>query len=165
MPHDKARLCAFVDKDQQDASVQVSFNHQRRKVDTAAASVAVLKGPLFQVALNNKLAKISRKPNPPFCFAEVTQATLPVWYRLQTSRQSWIMGFVTHLTTTVMCDACFVNTGSFEPSSLLRMHGLYHSKLFMQHMVCSSSLCNGVTLLFQSAYILSVKSPQYLERV
>lgn len=70
--HDKPRLSAFVDKEQQHASVQITFNHQRQKVNTVAGFVAFLKDGLFQVALNNRLFKMGRKPDPPFWIAQVT---------------------------------------------------------------------------------------------
>lgn len=79
-PHTRLRLDAFVDKEQQHASIQVTFNHPRRKINTAAGFVTFLKDGLFQVALNNRLFKMGRKPDPPFwiaqvCISFVTHAT------------------------------------------------------------------------------------------
>lgn len=64
-----------MDKEQQHASVQITFNHIRQKVNTAAGFVAYMKDGLFQVALNNRLFKMGRKPDPPFWLAQVRFAT------------------------------------------------------------------------------------------
>ena len=76
VPYERPRLIAFVDIDQQHATLHMMFHHQRQKVNTAAAFVAFLKQGLFQLALKIRLLKISRKSDPPFQIAEVTNLSL-----------------------------------------------------------------------------------------
>ncbi|KAL3146657.1 hypothetical protein ABBQ32_000885 [Trebouxia sp. C0010 RCD-2024] len=75
-PHTKPRLSTFVDKEQEHANVQITFNHPRRQISTPAAFVTFLQDGMFQAAVNNRFYKLCRKPDPPFWAAQV--ATEPV---------------------------------------------------------------------------------------
>lgn len=71
-PHTKPRLSTFVDKEQEHANVQITFNHPRRQISTPAAFVTFLQDGMFQAAVNNRFYKLCRKPDPPFWAAQVT---------------------------------------------------------------------------------------------
>lgn len=69
-PHTKPRLSAFVDKEQQHANVQITFNHPRGQISTPGAFVSFLQDGMFQAAVNNRFYKLCRKPDPPFWAAQ-----------------------------------------------------------------------------------------------
>ena len=61
-----------MDKEQQHANVQITFNHPRGQISTPAAFVSFLQDGMFQAAVNNRFYKICRKPDPPFWAAQAT---------------------------------------------------------------------------------------------
>ena len=71
-PHTTPRLSAFVDKEQQHANVQITFNHSRGQISTPAAFFTFLQDGMFQAAVNNRFYKLCRRPDPPFWAAQVT---------------------------------------------------------------------------------------------
>lgn len=70
-PHSQPRVSAFVDKEQQHANVQITFNHPRAQISTPAAYIKFLQDGMFQAAVNNRFYKLCRKPDPPFWAAQV----------------------------------------------------------------------------------------------
>lgn len=61
----------FVDKETQQSLVYVSFKHDVDKVTTPAEYLADQRRGLFVIAMNARLYRIGRKPDPPFYHAMV----------------------------------------------------------------------------------------------
>ena len=69
--HEEPRYHAYVDKETQQASVQVIFQQETLQLKSAQDLKALIIEELFLVALNNRLFRISRRPDPPFYGAAV----------------------------------------------------------------------------------------------
>ena len=71
------RFHAWVDKEQQGASVQAVFLREAPPLRTPADLKDAITEELFMAALNNRLFRISRRDNPPFYGAAVRPSINP----------------------------------------------------------------------------------------
>lgn len=70
--HEEPRYHAFVDRETQQAVVQVIFQQEHQELKTAQNLRALITEELFLVVLNNRLFRISRWPEAPFYAASVS---------------------------------------------------------------------------------------------
>ena len=71
--HEEPRFHAYVDKETQQAAVQVIFQQESLLLKSAKDLRYLITEELFLVALNNRLFRISRRPDPPFYAAAVSE--------------------------------------------------------------------------------------------
>ncbi len=76
VPHSEPRCRVFVDKEQQDSSVYVSFKVPRRPIATPEQFLHHLRQMVFQQALSARLFRICRAHEPPFFSASVSDDSL-----------------------------------------------------------------------------------------
>ena len=69
--HEEPRYHAYVDKETQQAAVTVIFQQEFLELKSPKDLKALITEELFLVALNNRLFRISRRPEPPFYAAAV----------------------------------------------------------------------------------------------
>ena len=76
VPHTEPRCKVFVDREQQDSSVYVSFKVPRRPIATPEQFLHHLHQMVFQQALSARLFRTSRLNEPPFFAASVSDDSL-----------------------------------------------------------------------------------------
>lgn len=70
--HEEPRFHTWVDREQQQASVQVVFQRPAPPLASPADLRTVIAEELFMAALNNRFFRISRRTDPPFYSASVS---------------------------------------------------------------------------------------------
>ncbi|GIL48315.1 hypothetical protein Vafri_4598 [Volvox africanus] len=76
VPHVEPRFKVLVDRETQHPLVYVSFKHPRTRISTPEDFLEHLTTTVFEVAVNNRLYKISRLQKPPFASASVSEEPL-----------------------------------------------------------------------------------------
>ncbi|GIL74679.1 hypothetical protein Vretimale_2315 [Volvox reticuliferus] len=76
VPHAEPRFKVLVDREAQHPLVYVSYKHPRTRISTPEDFLEHLTISVFEVALNNRLYKISRLREPPFASASVSEESL-----------------------------------------------------------------------------------------
>lgn len=77
-PHEETRFHAWVDREQQQASVQLVYQRAAPLLHSPADLKDLLTEGLFMTAFNNRLFRISRRKEPPF-YSAVVGCTLRVF--------------------------------------------------------------------------------------
>lgn len=70
--HQEPRYHAYVDKETQQAAVTAVFQQEFLELSSPKDLKNLITEELFLVALNNRLFRISRRPDPPFYAAAVS---------------------------------------------------------------------------------------------
>ncbi|KAG2499479.1 hypothetical protein HYH03_002426 [Edaphochlamys debaryana] len=75
-PHETPRYKVLVDRETEHPLVYVSYKHPRMRISTPSDFLDHLALALFEIALNNRLYKLTRLPEPPFASASVSDEPL-----------------------------------------------------------------------------------------
>ncbi|EFJ46689.1 hypothetical protein VOLCADRAFT_105434 [Volvox carteri f. nagariensis] len=76
VPHAEPRFKVLIDRETQHPVVYVSYKHPRIRISTPGDFLEHLTLSIFEVAINNRLYKISRQRQPPFASASVSEEPL-----------------------------------------------------------------------------------------